>query len=75
MLQSPKLENLDHLALDRVLDQDELEAAMRQLKSNKSPGSDGLPVEFYKWFWNLIGALLYQVYQEAFIDKLHLSAR
>ena len=29
--------------------------AASQLSSNKSPGSDGLPVEFYRCFWSFLG--------------------
>ena len=29
--------------------------AVSQLSSNKSPGSDGLPVQFYRCFWSLLG--------------------
>ena len=29
----------------------ECEAALRSMKSNKSPGSDGSPAEFYKISW------------------------
>ena len=30
--------------------------AMTKMQSNKSPGTDGFPVEFYKCFWPLIGS-------------------
>ena len=33
----------------------ECERAINTIKSNKSPGEDGLPIEFYKAFWNEIG--------------------
>ena len=65
-LESPKLTDREILWLDRVIDMDKLSTAMRQLKNNKSPGTDGLPVEFYKKFWPLIDNILYNVYQEVF---------
>ena len=74
-LESPKLTDREILWLDRVIDMDKLSTAMRQLKNNKSPGSDGLPVEFYKKFWSLIDNILYNVYQEGLQDQLHLSAQ
>ena len=30
------------------LDQDEILLAINQLKMNKTPGTDGLPIEFYR---------------------------
>ena len=32
---------------------EELESVLNSLQSNKSPGNDGLPIEFYKTCWNL----------------------
>ena len=44
--------------LSEQLDQDitlnELDEAVKGFKSNKSPGSDGLTAEFYKYFWEEI---------------------
>ena len=34
------------------------------MKSNKSPGLDGIPVEFYKAFWPKIGQFLLEVYND-----------
>ena len=54
----------DQTCLEGKLTIEECEEALKNMKNNKSPGSDGLPVEFYKTFWNdiksiLIGALNY----------------
>ena len=43
----------------------ECEAALRHMKINKSPGSDGIPVEVYKTFWQDINLLV--------IDSLNSS--
>ena len=32
--------------------------AIDKMKKNKSPGLDGISIEFYKKFWPLIGNLL-----------------
>lgn len=34
---------------------DELKNALQATKKNKSPGSDGIPFEFYSKFWDVIG--------------------
>ena len=35
-----------------LLAKEECLQAMRDMSPNKTPGSDGLPAEFYKVFWN-----------------------
>ena len=46
----PKISSQHKLQMERVLDIDEIENVIRQLKSNKTPGTDGLPIEFYRAF-------------------------
>lgn len=50
--------------LDDLVTFQEFTEAMRQLSKGKSPGIDGLPVEFYHQFWDLIGPDLYEVILE-----------
>ena len=46
------------------------------MKSNKSPGEDGLPVEFYRTFLSEIGGFLVSVYNDCFDNNiLSLSMR
>ena len=40
--------------------------AMKSLKRNKSPGLDGINIEFYEHFWPLLGGLLVDVFNESF---------
>ena len=44
----------------------EIDIVIRQLKANKAPGTDGLglPIEFYRTFWNEIKIIVYYLYQE-----------
>ena len=51
-----------------LLTLDELSAAVRSLSVGKSPGSDGLTVEFYLAFWDILGPLLLRVANECFRD-------
>ena len=44
-------------------------AAMKEMASNKSPGNDGLSVEFYILFWPLIGNLVVDSVNSAFGKK------
>ena len=41
--------------MDSVLEKDEISKAVKKMSNNKSPGEDGIPVEFYKLF-----GILYQ---------------
>ena len=43
---------------------EECEAALGQMKSNKSPGVDGLPYEFYRQFWSGLGVDLVSVFND-----------
>ena len=45
---------------------DNLHAALSKMDSNKSPGSDGLTVEFYKFFFGEIGPELLKVVEAIF---------
>ena len=47
--------------MDRVLDIDEISLAIKQHKTGKVAGMDGLPVEFYQAFKDRILVLLYNV--------------
>jgi hypothetical protein len=55
---------------------DELSTAVSKSNNNKSPGIDGLPNEFYKTFWTLIGKDLHEVFLSAIEhNNLPLSCR
>ena len=45
------LNDEEKLLLEGNINESECVAALNLMKLNKSPGSDGLPVEFYKSFW------------------------
>ena len=47
---------------DLPLSIEECGVALSKLQNNKSPGSDGLTTNFYKFFWKDIKELLYQSY-------------
>ena len=59
-----------------IISKQEWEEARKTIKSNKSPGGDGLPIEFYRTFWSDTGSLLVDVYNENFENQiLPLSMR
>ena len=50
-------EDRSHLAAE--ITKEDLEEALQKMKKGKSPGADGLTVEFYRKYWPLIGKLVY----------------
>ena len=52
-------------ACERPLSASELLTAAQGLQTGKSPGSDGLPVEFYLTFWDVLAEPLLSVLNEA----------
>ena len=51
---SNRLGHNDRVSLDAPLNLEELDVAVSSLANGKSPGPDGITVEFYKKFWHLI---------------------
>ena len=61
---------------DMQITMTDCEDAIKKMKNNKTPGQDGIPVDFYKVFWNQLKDPFYAMVQEVFIRKeLHSSAR
>lgn len=47
----PHISELSKVLVNRPFSQQEFAAALKDLNSNRTPGSDGLTVEFYQKFW------------------------
>ena len=69
------LQNIDNIntlseveanALEGELTDTECLAAINDMKTNKSPGSDGIPMEFHKVFWEEIRDIFLQSINEAY---------
>jgi len=58
----PKLTEEEVEALEAEITIEECTSALENMQEGKTPGSDGLTVEFYKKFWNLLKDLLFQCY-------------
>ena len=46
------------------------------MEINKTPGTDGLTVEFYRYFWDIVGIYMVESFNYAFeTGKLSISQR
>ena len=57
-IEFPQLNEVDKVLLDKPISKKELFDTIASMKHNKSPGLDGLPVEFYIVFWKDISDML-----------------
>ena len=57
-IEIPQLNEVDKDFLDKPLSKKELYDTITSMKHNRSPGLDGLPIEFYIVFWKDISDLL-----------------
>ena len=53
-----KLNEIDKEKCEGLLSERECLEALKSMESGKSPGTDGLPAEFYKVFWKDVSAFL-----------------
>ncbi len=60
-----KLSQEDRKYLAVEFTTEDLHAALKQMKKNKSPGPDGLTVEFYLRYWDLVKTHMYDSFVEA----------
>ena len=55
---------------------EEIKDVLKNMKNSKTPGCDGFPVEFYKFFWNDISFFLLKCFNESYIKgQLSLTQR
>ena len=62
------LSDKDQLICEGKVSTLECEQALKGMKNNKSPGYDGLTVEFYKTFWQDLSDLMINSFNESFHD-------
>ena len=60
----------------KSISMEEIQVAIKAMSNNKTPGKDGIPVDFYKIFWRQLKAPFYNMVEEVFEARmLHESAR
>ena len=74
--QIPKLTEQQKQDCDIEITEGEVLRALKDMSNNKSPGSDGYPCEFYKFFWQDLGHFLVRSFQQSFrSNKLSIVQR
>ncbi|KAJ3582861.1 hypothetical protein NHX12_000164, partial [Muraenolepis orangiensis] len=72
----PKVEQESSAELEADVSLDELHTALQSMENGKAPGIDGLPVEFYKTMWSVMGEDLLMVLRDSLTGgQLPLSCR
>ena len=56
----------DRNSIERIITIDECENALKELSLNKSPGCDGIPADFYKYFWSDIRNFVFDSFVYSF---------
>ena len=75
-LELPKLSDEDRDSLEGQLTYDECKKVLETLQNDKAPGEDGFTVEFYKYFFEVIGNNLLASFNEAHMKgELCISQR
>ena len=62
----PKLSSESKEHCEGRMRNDECLEVLKDMKFNKSPGNDGLTVEFYNTFWPIVGGIVIDVLNEAY---------
>ena len=65
----PKLNDENKHLCEGLIGANECIEAIKTMSNNKSPGTDGLPVEFYKIFWNDIADILIESFNYSYNNK------
>ena len=66
----PKLKAESVNITEKKLTLEELNNALKLMKSGKNPGTDGLSVDFYKFFWNDIKDVVLESFEDAIYNEI-----
>ena len=65
-LKMPTLSEGQKQSCEGEISIEELKSVLNSFQNDKSPGNDGLPIEFYKTCWNLINESFMECVRESF---------
>ena len=66
----PILTEEERLSCEGQITTDECVKALDTFENGKTPGNDGIPVEFYKTFWGSVGELMTEVFNYSIMLRL-----
>lgn len=58
----PKIPDISREILDREITEGEIERVMGKQKTGKTPGTDGLPIEYYKALWEVLSPYMTELF-------------
>ncbi len=71
-----KLTNQEKDTCDQDITQNEILTSLKQLQNDKTPGTDGLPSDFYKYFWiDIISLLLESILHSISVGELSIEQK
>ena len=62
----PKLNKSETDNLEGIITKEEALSSLKNMKNNKSPGSDGFTIEFFKFFWRDFGDFIVRAINNSF---------
>ena len=71
-----KIDSETQRGLDQALTIEEITKAMREAKLNRTPGPDGIPIDFYVVFFNKLKDKMLQMFNYCFeVKRMNISSR
>lgn len=68
----PRLDTSTSISLEGDISESEIYNVLKNMKNNKSPGSDGFTVEFFKFFWKDFKHYIVSAVNHIFVKKSFL---
>ena len=65
----PKLDEDSKESCEGIITKEECIQAIKSMSNCKSPGTDGIPIEFYKIFWNDISDILLESFNFSYVNN------
>ena len=69
----PKLSDEEAENLEGLITLDEASCALKNMTNGKSPGTDGMTVEFFKFFWKQLGGFVVCSLNEGFKKERNVN--